>query len=109
MKISEANALPIAMYGAFAYWILGLLSLIHDVATGDLYSKGSWISGFVIMSATCGTAFYCILGPLVWRSLRAAGFPRTIGGITKLAWACSPLPPIAIALGLLIYVIVRNG
>lgn len=109
MKITEVNALRIAAVGASVYWGLASISLGHDWATGELNSKSGWMVQFVGFSAFCGIAFYAMLVPAIYRSIKASGLPRTAKEIASMAWASSPLPTLAASAALFLAIAFRNG
>ena len=102
MKITDHNAIRVAAYGASAFWIMNLICVCHDLATGDINSKQAWTAWAIVMGAVSGAAFYGLLAPNACRAIRCKGFARNKRGIAGLVWAGSPIPLILAQGGLLI-------
>ena len=106
MTITGEKALQVAAWGAAVFWTSGIASLVRDAYFPEPYSKFGWLTGFVLLTAFCGTAFYLmIMPPLIrfWWSQRGEHekYRRR-----RFVWALSPIPLVIVAVGMVFYLIV---
>ena len=105
MTITGEKALRVAAWAAALFWTSGIVSIVRDVYFPEPYSKGGWMTGFVMLTAFCGTAFYLMMTPPLFRFWSSERSCHQKVRWPAFVWALSPVPLVLIALGLVLYLI----
>ncbi len=112
MTVTGENALQIGCWGATTFWLVVLGSATHDAyahVQHNVNGKDAWMNVVVLLAAFCGTAFYLMIAPPVFRYWRSRPAGNAPGRWYHFIWALSPIPLILIAAGLVLYLIATRN
>ncbi|MEK7951533.1 hypothetical protein [Luteolibacter soli] len=112
MTITESNVAKVISVMTGVYWAVVGLLLWCDYVSGNWMYKGGWWIAIVLLTGTCGVAFWTMLAPLAMRSFRGSSSKRGIRKLGEWAWCFSTIPMVLLCFGLvctLVYYRITEG